>query len=127
MSDVVFDSSVVLAWLLHEPGAETLLELIPDAFLSSVNAAEVQSRLVRRGIEPKAAWESIIASVQELIPFDATLAEIAGTLVLQTKPFGLSLGDRACLALAKTMGVPAYTADRAWAELEVGVDVRLVR
>ena len=62
-----------------------------------------------------------------MIPLDAAMAELAGTLVLQTKPFGLSLGARACLALAKTMGAPVYTADRAWAELAVGVDVRLVR
>lgn len=124
---MVFDSSVVLAWLFREPGSDSILALIPNAVLSSVNAAEAQSRLVRRGTEPKAAWESIVASVCDVIPFDATLAETAGSLILKTQPYGLSLGDRACLALAIARNAPVYTADRAWAQLQVGVEIRLVR
>lgn len=124
---MVFDSSVVLAWLLREPGSDSILALIPNAALSSVNAAEAQSRLVRRGTEPKAAWESIVASVRDVIPFDAALAEAAGSLILKTQPYGLSLGDRACLALAIARNAPVYTADRAWAQLQVGVEIRLVR
>ncbi len=127
MSLVVFDSSVVLAWLLGETGSDLILTLIPNAVISTVNAAEAQARLVRRGTQPKAAWESIAGSVAEILPFEAEQAEIAGTLVKQTEPFGLSLGDRACLALGLARKCPVYTADKAWAQLAVGVDVRLVR
>jgi PIN domain nuclease of toxin-antitoxin system len=124
---VVFDSSIVLAWLLRETGADQILPLIPNAVISSVNAAEAQTRLVRQGTDPKQAWRSIIDSVKEVIPFDATQAEVAGSLICHTEPYGLSLGDRACLALGLATHSPVYTADRAWAQLAVGVDVRLVR
>ncbi len=127
MSDLVFDSSVVLAWLLRESGASAILALIPDSVLSSVNAAEAQSRLVRNGLDSKVAWEKVTASVREILPFDAAQAEVAGTLIMQTQAFGLSAGDRACLALGLARNCPVYTADRAWAQLQVGVDVRLVR
>ena len=127
MSDVVFDSSVVLAWLLQESGASGILALIPDSILSSVNAAEAQARLIRKGLSPNVAWNKVMASVREISSFDAAQAEVAGTLIRQTLPLGLSLGDRACLALGLARNCPVYTADRAWAQLQVGVDVRLVR
>jgi len=127
VSDVVFDSSVVLAWLLREPGSDAILTLIPRAVLSSVSAAEAQSQLVRRGTDPKVAWESIVSSVRAIVPFDAAQAETAGSLLRETFPYGLSLGDRACLALALAIKSPAYTADRAWAQLQIGVNVNLIR
>jgi len=127
MSRVVLDSSAVLALLHREPGAETVLQLTPQALISSVNAAEVQSRQVRDGANPRVAWENLICSVEAIVPFDAQQAELAGTWISKTEPFGLSLGDRACLALALTQGCPVYTADRAWAQLQIGVEIRLVR
>jgi ribonuclease VapC len=127
MNHVVLDSSAILALLHREPGAEVVFSLAPYAIVSSVNASEVQSRLVRKGADPKIAWGNIVASVQAIIPFDAAQAESAGSLAIHTQPFGLSLGDRACLALGLATKSPVYTADRAWAQLQVGVDVRLVR
>jgi ribonuclease VapC len=127
VGSVVFDSSVVLAWLHDEAGCDVILPLIQRSLLSSVNAAEVQTRLVSQGTDRKAAWEDILASVAAIVPFDAEQAEAAGALVRQTKPFGLSLGDRACLALALSLGVPIYTADRAWMQVDVSVPVLLVR
>ena len=127
MNEVVFDCSAILAWLYRETGADDVFALIPRAVISSVNAAEAQTRLVSRGADPKVAWESIVASVTKIVPFDAALAEAAGSLVQQTRPYGLSLGDRACLALGLATQTPVYTADRAWAQLQVGVEVRLVR
>jgi ribonuclease VapC len=127
MNQVVVDSSAILAYLNREPGADVVLSLAANSIISSVNASEVQSRLMRKGADPKIAWGNIIVSVQAIIPFDAVQAEMAGSLVVQTDPFGLSLGDRACLALGLATRSPVYTADRAWAQLQVGVDVRLVR
>lgn len=127
MSDVVFDSSTVLAWLNKEAGADLILGLIPKAILSTVNASEAQSKLVKNGAKPKVAWESIVASVREIVPFDQDHAEIAGSLIPHTEPYGLSLGDRACLALGLATNCPVYTADRAWAQVQVGVAIHLVR
>jgi ribonuclease VapC len=127
MSRVVFDSSAILAYLNREPGADVVLSLAPNAIISSVNASEVQSFQVRKGADPKIAWGNIAVSAQAIIPFDVVQAEIAGTLVRQTQPYGLSLGDRACLALGLATKSPVYTADRAWAQLQVGVAIHLVR
>ena len=127
MTQAVLDSSAVLALLHGEPGADTVFALAPYALLSAVNASEVQARLLRKGADPKKAWETVVASVREIVPFDAALAEAAGSLILKTQPYGLSLGDRACLALALKENAPVYTADRAWAQLQVGVEIRLVR
>jgi ribonuclease VapC len=127
MTPVVFDSSAILAYLNGEPGADMVLAAAPHAIISSVNAAEVQSSQVRQGADPKIAWENIVVSVRAVIPFDAAQAEAAGSLILKTQPYGLSLGDRACLALGLAMQAPVYTADRAWEQLQVGVEIRLVR
>ena len=127
MSQVVFDSSAVIALLHGEPGANLVSTLALDAAISAVNAAEVQTRLVQKGADPRRAWEGIVTSVEVIVPFDAAMAEAAGSLVAVTQPYGLSLGDRACLALAMTLRSPVYTADRAWAKLQVGVEIRLIR
>ena len=63
----------------------------------------------------------------EVIPFETEQAYIAGMLRAETRSVGLSLGDRACLALARQLRVPALTADRRWAELDVGIDVQVIR
>jgi ribonuclease VapC len=63
----------------------------------------------------------------EVVPFDADDARAAGELSLVTRDAGLSLGDRACLALARRLDVPAVTADRAWLNVDAGVDVVCVR
>ena len=127
MSQVVFDSSALLAYFNGEPGADLVLTLVSEAIISSVNAAEVQARQVRKGEPPPAAWVNIVTSVQAIVAFDAEQAEIAGSLIRQTAQFGLSLGDRACLALALKTGCAVYTADRAWSQLQVGVPIHLVR
>jgi ribonuclease VapC len=127
MSSVVLDSSAVLALLHQEPGEHLVWELAPNAFLSAVNAAEVHGKLMTEGFERDDAWDAVVGSVQTIVPFDADQAEITGSLALPTRSLGLSLGDRACLALGKTLKLPVYTADRSWGELRMDVDVRLIR
>src|SRR6185437_6135634 len=128
MSSAVLDASAILALLNSEPGADKLTpELRAHATCSTVNIAEVQARLVRQGIDPEEAWESSTSVVSDAVPFSLDQAKVAGTLVSQTRPLGLSLGDRACLALALTLGSPVYTADRAWKQLKVGLRVHVIR
>jgi ribonuclease VapC len=127
---VVLDSSVVLAYLLDERGRELAEQAIgAGGLLSTVNLAEVMSRLMRDGADPAASAEVLLALPVTVVPLDADLAITSGAIFAQTRKFGLSLGDRACLALAKREAVPALTGDRAWLQVAqaVGVEVRLIR
>lgn len=128
MSRVVLDSSAVFAVLNNEPGADKLtLELLSDAACSTVNLAEVQSKIVSRGASPDEAWENTLSTIREAMPFTEEQARIAGNLVAQTRPLGLSLGDRACLALGIVLKAPIYTADKSWKGLKLGVRIHVIR
>jgi len=128
VSRIVLDASALLAVLNREPGAEKITpQLLSGATSSSVNLAEVQSKLVSRGIKPDEAWEATISPIREASAFTDDQAKIAGSLIAQTSAFGLSLGDRACLALGIALKAPVYTADRSWRNLKLGVRIHLVR
>ena len=128
MNRIVLDSSVLLALLNREPGADSLTpELLDAAAGSTVNLAEVQAKLVNEGVNSDIAWNSTLSTVRELMPFTAEQAKIAGSLVPQTRSLGLSLGDRACLALGIALNAPIYTADRSWKSLKVGVRIHVIR
>jgi PIN domain nuclease of toxin-antitoxin system len=123
----VLDASAILAVLGREPGAEQVLQHVMNTTAGTVNLAEVHSKLVGRGIPPDEAWEASVSLVHEVVPFDSNQAALAGMLVQQTKPFGLSLGDRACLALALVLKAPVYTTERAWKNLKLGIQVHVIR
>ena len=96
MNKVVLDASALLALLNQEPGAEMLTpELLSRAAMSTVNLAEAQGKLVGRGLRPDDAWEAVVSVIREAVPFTPEHARLAGDLVAQTRPIGLSLGDRA--------------------------------
>ncbi len=128
MSRVVLDASALLAVLNQEAGAERLTpELLANSVCSTVNLAEVHTKLVARGGDPEEAWEDTLSPVNEVAPFTAEQAKIAGSLVAQTRALGLSLGDRACLALGLAMKAPVYTAERSWKKLKLGVRIHVIR
>jgi PIN domain nuclease of toxin-antitoxin system len=128
VNSIVLDASALLAVLNREPGAEKLTsQLLSAATSSTVNLAEVQSKLVSRGIKPDEAWEATISPIRESAVFTDEQAKIAGSLIARTSAFGLSLGDRACLALGIALKAPVYTADRSWKNLKLGVRIHLVR
>jgi ribonuclease VapC len=127
MSKVVLDASALLAVLHGEPGAARVTEHLADAVMSAVNVAEAGARLVDRGMPPPLVGEAMRALGVDIAPFDAELAQVSTALRQGTRPFGLSLGDRACLALAQKLGVPAVTADRAWSNLNLSISVTLIR
>lgn len=124
---MVLDASAVLALLRNEPGAERVVSALPGAWISSVNLAEVGSFFVNEGFEIGV----VVSMIQEVplrtVPFDDSLAFETAALRASTRHLGLSLGDRACLALARSFGLPALTADRIWKDLDIGIDIRLVR
>ena len=121
----VLDASAVLAVLRNEPGAANVD--LEGALVSTVNWTEVAQRLAPRGIEVRALTARAVASGLIVVPFDLDQAERAAALFALTRAAGLSLGDRACLALGQVAEAVVVTADRAWADLDVGVDVMLVR
>jgi PIN domain nuclease of toxin-antitoxin system len=127
MSKVVLDSSAVRAALQKEPGGDLVLSSLDGAAISAVNFAEVVSKLARTGGDLSQVLADLQDLVSEICPFDADQAVAVGQLAAVTRDLGLSLGDRACLSLAKSLGVPALTADQAWAKLDVGVSVELIR
>jgi PIN domain nuclease of toxin-antitoxin system len=125
---VVLDASAILAVIGGEPGAEKLTpDLLARAVGSAVNLSEVQAKLVSRGWSSEQAWEDATSPVREVLAFDEAQARVAGDLVTQTRHLGLSLGDRACLALGMALRVPVYTAENAWKTLKVGVRVHVIR
>jgi len=127
MVDVVLDSSALLARIWREPGFERVEEVIDGASVSSVNIAEVVQKLVERGGDEVTIREILDRLPFHTEPFDFGCGIRTGLLRKSTRRLGLSLGDRACLELAARLAAPAYTADRAWAELDLGVEVVLIR
>jgi ribonuclease VapC len=127
VNSVVLDASALLALLKEEPGSEVVAESIPGAAISAVNLAEVVGKLVDAGMPESSARDATLGLGLEIHPFDAEAAFVTGGLRGKTREAGLSLGDRACLALAIQRSLPAITTDRSWKSLKVGVTVRIVR
>jgi PIN domain nuclease of toxin-antitoxin system len=97
------------------------------AIIGAVNASEVIAKLDEGGMSAADIEEAIESLGLEIIPFDEEQAYRAGLLRSVTRAAGLSLGDRACLALAGHLDLPVLTADRAWAALPLALDVRVIR
>jgi PIN domain nuclease of toxin-antitoxin system len=126
LSEAVLDSSAVLALIFNEPGAEAVKATLPDALLSTVNLAEIITKLVDKGLPAEVARAAVEVLGAEIVDFDFAQACLTGELRTATRSAGLSLGDRACLALAAKRNLPAMTADTAWGRLE-NFDVILIR
>ena len=128
MNSIVLDASALLAVLNAETGADKVSpELLSAATSSTVNLAEVQGKLVERGLSPHDAWEATLSPIREPSAFTAEHARTAGSLVAQTRQLGLSLGDRACLALGLALKAPVYTADKSWRNLKLGIRIHVIR
>ncbi len=128
MSEWVLDASAVLAYLQAEPGKDVVEEaLLDQASISAVNLAEVVTKLYDGGMPESAVREVLDALPLVVFPLDADAAVSVGLLIKDSKPHGLSLGDRACLALAAHLGCAVLTADRVWSHLSLPVEVQLIR
>lgn len=123
----VLDASAFLAFLFHEPGWDLVAARIGSSCISAVNLSEVIGKFVARGVSAELVMDRIRASTVEVVSFSATGAELAASLIPLSRSLGLSLADRACLALAIARDLPVLTADRAWATLDIGVSVHLIR
>ncbi|TWB56353.1 PIN domain-containing protein [Nitrospirillum viridazoti] len=131
MSEAVLDSSALLAVLLAEPGAEQVMATLPGALLSTVNLAEIITKLRERGMPVDEAREAVEATGVEIVDYRLEDALQTADLRPATHAAGLSMGDRACLALACNRRLPAITADQAWAKVaQAGIpnlEITLIR
>jgi ribonuclease VapC len=124
---IALDASALLGFLLREPGHQRVSELLGEACLSAVNFSEVLGRFARAGQDVALIAERLLAAPIELVDFSAQQAVIAAALVPETESSGLSLGGRACLALARERRIRAVTVDNAWRRLEISIEIETIR
>lgn len=126
---VVLDTSALLAYFRQEPGSEQVAELLTDeARVSAPNWAELHQKLTWYGLAADDLTAGLLTLGVQVEPFSRDDAVGASNLYPQTRwPGGASLADRACLALARRLGLPVYSADREWSSTDVGADVRMIR
>ena len=124
----VLDASAILAVLKREPGRERVIEaMLVGATLSTVNLCEVAAVFARAGSAVPRLADDLDRLGLAIEPLTREDAVEAGNMIRDTAAAGLSLADRSCLALAKRLGQPVLTADRAWSDLDLGIEVVLVR
>ena len=129
MTEIVLDSSAVLALMQREPGADAVAAVLPGALLAMVNLAEIVTKLCERGIAVDVARSAVASLGVKIAEFTEEQACLIGELRLLTRSAGLSLGDRACLALGKVSAATVLTTERVWAQVASisGVEIRLIR
>lgn len=129
----VLDASALLAYLKEEPGGDLVEELLAESSnMSAANWAEVLSKLAEEGDDipltiASFEEEGLLGGNVIVHPLDESQARRIATLRPVTREAGLSLADRACLALAHALDLPAYTADGAWRDVDAEVPVRFIR
>jgi ribonuclease VapC len=123
----VLDSSALLALFWQETGHEAVSAVIGDSQISAVNMAEVYTKFSDRGVNIETARLLIEEINIKTVAFDDRQAILAGQLRAETRACGLSLGDRACLALGAVQDAPILTADKVWLQLDLGLDIRAIR
>ena len=123
----VLDASALLAFSQGEDGANVVRPLLERSVISSVNWAEVLQRSISLGLGTQGKQQDLEGLGVQILPFTVEDADSTAQLWLNTRRVGLSLGDRACLSLARRLGLPALTADRSWTALDLDIEVRLIR
>ncbi|VFM97836.1 MAG: PIN domain nuclease, a component of toxin-antitoxin system (PIN domain) [Candidatus Kentron sp. G] len=123
----ILDASALLAFLHKEPGAEHVERVLDRALVSTVNWAEVVQKSLKQKTDVSWIRDGFIKVGLVFEPFTLNQAEIAANLWIKTRRHGLSLADRACIALAMERQLPILTADRVWAKLDLPIAIRLLR
>jgi ribonuclease VapC len=125
--DLVVDASAVIAFLVGEPFTRFDGERLGNSLISAVNLSEVLTRLPEIGVPQRETAAAVERLNLRVVAFDEPQARATALLRPVTRQAGLSLGDRACLALGHARGCPVVTADRVWATVDIGVEIILIR
>lgn len=126
-SKIVLDASALLCLLNDEPGADRVVDVLTRCVIGTTNLAEVVSKLRKRGLSLDEVREALGGLHLDVRPLSPAQAFIIGDLRPTTKSLGLSLGDRACLALAMDLQAELFTTDAALASVETGITITDVR
>lgn len=127
-SEVVLDASVLLAIFKGERFQQEVLSVLEGAVMSATNFAEVLTKLIDLGMpHTSPRVEAMLTLLDRIEPFTEAQAQVAADLRNETRHAGLSLADRACLALALEIDAEVYTADRPWSRVHVGCKIHLIR
>ena len=124
---MVLDASALLAFLHDEPGGEKVSPALDGARVSAVNWSEVLQKSLQRDVDVAGMRQEFTEVGVNFEPFTPQQAETVAWLWSHTRNHGLSLADRACLALAMDKGLPVITADRAWGRLNLDIEIRVLR
>lgn len=133
MSNIALDASAMLAYLFDEDGADLVEATLNDSsYIGSINWAEVLSKIEDKGHSSETLIitltnQGLLGNTLEILATTEQDALLIAQLRPQTKQFGLSLGDRACLALGMRLEIPVMTADTAWRNLTLDVPVQMIR
>ncbi len=123
----VLDASALLAMIANEPGSERVAQILNESVISSINHTEVASKLIDLGMPESEVVSLLNLLGLESLPFDLDQSYVAASLRSDTRKLGLSLGDRACLALARHKNLTAVTADRTWNKLKLNIPIECIR
>lgn len=125
---MILDASALLALLQDEPGSAQVSDALGHGTISAANFSEVAGKLIQAEVPEKEVVSILQSFDLDVIPVDEEIALLAGSLIKQTRQFGLSLGDRICLATAIFRNEPAVTTDKAWSNVEhEGLRVIVIR
>ena len=124
---VVLDASALLAFLHEEPGGERVSPVLEGAYVSAINWSEILQKSLQRGVNIDGMQQEFTEVGVIFEPFTPEQAETAARMFTRTCNFGLSLADRACLALAADKGARVMTADRAWRGIGLDIEIELIR
>lgn len=124
---MVLDTSALLAFLHQEPGGEIVGNSLEGALVSTVNWSEVIQKAIAHGVDVRGMRDDFLGLGATFVAFTTVQSELAAGLWRDTRALGLSLADRACLSLGLIHECPVMTADQAWTQLDLGLDVRLIR
>jgi ribonuclease VapC len=124
---IILDTPAVVAFLRNEPGGEVAVRHLPEGCLSTVTVAETIGRMERDGMTPAATMGHLRKTGIAVVAFDEAQSEVAGKLIEPGRRWRISLGDCCCIALAIVQGCAVLTADRNWRNLNLPIEVRLIR
>jgi ribonuclease VapC len=127
LTEYVLDASALIALVNKERGADKVRPLMPHAVISAVNYCETIQRLRRGGMPLEEVKLALAPLLPQPIPFDEAIAYVAASIHERTRDHGLSFGDCACLALARSLDLPAVTAEQEWEKVDVGVRIIKIR
>jgi ribonuclease VapC len=127
VAEAVLDASALIAFIRREPGADKVAKVLAGACISAVNLAETLGKMVEHGKPLEETAYQIVRLRIAVIPFDEQQARVAASFWKPTRDVGMSLGDRACLALGLNLSLPAFTTEESWTKCNLGVEVVKIR